>query len=447
MSKLAPAFLTLLALLALCAPVRAQAASAADDLRVTPVVRAVQKVAPSVVSITTLSEGERSIGPFGALPPYYQQFFGNLPKQRFRYESLGSGVILDGAHRLVLTNAHVIANAQEIKVHLVDGRSFDAELVGSDPDFDIAVLRLAGQGDLPQAEVGDSSNLLIGETVIAIGNPYGYSNTVTTGVVSALGRSVVTQNGAYTDFIQTDAAINPGNSGGPLVNILGQVIGINTAIMAKAENIGFAIPIAKAERVVHELLQTGRVDHVWLGLSGQDMDQAMASYFRLPQPQGLLITDVAPGLPAAKAGLKPGDVIMRMDGVVVEDRDHYSQLLRSYTKGEAVRLDVMRQGKSMQVEVTPVPFTRDDALGVAWERWGLRLGKPSGEGMTVTGVRDGSPAAKTGFKTGDHIFQIGNVRLKSEDDVVRAVTLNRMRSMLLMGVSRQGRLYRVNMGV
>ncbi len=422
-----------------------------NDVRLTPVVRAVQKVSPAVVNITTVREDERTVSPFGPLGqdhPLFREFFGNLPKQRFRSEALGSGVILDGPRRLVLTNAHVIAQAMEVKAHLLDGRSFEAELVGADPDFDLAVLRLGGSGSLPQVETGDSSAMLIGETVIAIGNPFGYSHTVTTGVVSALGRSLRTREGAHTDFIQTDAAINPGNSGGPLINLLGQVVGINTAIIAKAEGIGFAIPVNKAARVVAELLETGRVAHVWLGLSGQDMDQALASYFGLDKPQGLLVTEVYRGLPAERAGIRPGDVIQRMGGVAVEDRDHYLQLLRNYTRGETVRIDAVREGRPLRLEAAPEPFTRQIAESLAWERWGLRFaGKPEPQGLRVAEVRSGSAAAATGFRSGDHVIQIGGVRLESADDLLRAMTLYRMRATVMLKAARQGRWYMVKLDV
>ena len=293
------------------------------DHRRTPVVKAVEAVSPSVVNITVIKKraaGSRS--PFG--DPFFDQFFNDFyGKQPQQSQSLGSGVIINGAEALVLTNAHVIASGGEITVRLNDGREFKAELVGSDTDFDLAVLKLNKAANLPQVVMGDSDDIYIGETVIAIGNPFGYSHTVTTGVVSALNRPMKTSNGAYGSFIQTDAAINPGNSGGPLLNIHGKLIGINTAIHARAEGIGFAIPVNKAKFVVAELLNTGHVAPIWLGLFGQDIDQPTARYFKLKNLKGMLVSEVYPSTPAAKAGIKPGDIILAVNGRGISNKDDY----------------------------------------------------------------------------------------------------------------------------
>ena len=275
MGRIAPCEKSFSLLLGVCflalaaLPARAVAASN-RAARTTPVVTAVAAVAPAVVNITSARtvERRRSLGPFFD-DDMFRQFFGpggGPEPQRQTQESLGSGVIIDGKAGLVLTNAHVIAGGTSIKARLQDGRVLDAALVGADPDFDVAVLRLSGGGNLPQAAMGDSSDIMIGETVIAIGNPFGYAHTVTTGVVSAVGRSLKHEGGAYADLIQTDAAINPGNSGGPLVNLAGEVIGIDMAIQAGAEGIGFAIPINKARRVVEQIVGGGVVTPAWLGL-------------------------------------------------------------------------------------------------------------------------------------------------------------------------------------
>ncbi|HBE94754.1 MAG TPA: hypothetical protein DDW80_04835, partial [Desulfovibrio sp.] len=270
------------------------ACAQSEDLRRTPVVRAVQAVGPAVVNITSSRLVQSVPTPFGGQfsGPLFERFlrdFGlEVPAQKA--QSLGSGVLIDGRRGFVLTNAHVIEGASEIAVRLQDGRELAAKVRGADPDLDLAVLQVDPAGGLPQAEMGDSSTLFIGETVIAIGNPYGYTNTVTTGVVSAVGRSVGTDEEILTDLIQTDAAINPGNSGGPLLNLLGQVIGINTAIQADAQGIGFAIPVNKAKRVLDELINVGHVTPVWLGLFGQDLDQPTAGYLGLKSPRGVLVT-------------------------------------------------------------------------------------------------------------------------------------------------------------
>ena len=277
----------------LSAPVPAGAAPTSREQRVTPTVRAVSAVAPAVVNITTTLHQRRAATPF-------DYFFG-LPEREYQSESIGSGVIIDGKQALVLTNAHVVNGASAISVRLLDGRSFEADVVGAEPDFDLAVLRLKNASNVPSVRMGDSSDLMPGESVIAIGNPFGFSHTVTTGVISALDRSIASDEGIITDLIQTDAAINPGNSGGPLLNILGELIGINTAIDARAEGIGFAIPVNKARAVVDAILEQGHVTPSWLGVLGQDVDPRAARALGLPRPEGLLVTECP-----VKGEMKPG---------------------------------------------------------------------------------------------------------------------------------------------
>ncbi|MBU1003959.1 MAG: trypsin-like peptidase domain-containing protein [Proteobacteria bacterium] len=431
----------------------AVSATPALNLRLTPVVRAVQAVAPAVVNITTARVVERDVNPFGGLfderlmPPQFREFFGPSGTRRFTQQSLGSGVIFDGHEGLVLTNAHVIAGATTITARLLDGREFEAELVGSDTDFDLAVLRLADAVDLPQVKVGDSSDLLIGETVIAIGNPFGFSHTVTTGVVSAMGRTVRTEQGAHTDFIQTDAAINPGNSGGPLLNILGELIGVNTAIQAGAEGIGFAIPISKAKRVVAEILDQGFVSQIWLGIAGQNVDQSTANYFNLDSVGGLLVTDVFEDTPAARAGLVPGDVLLTLQGNAVEDKEHYLQLLRNYVQGQSLELTVFRAGQPVELTVQPVPVSIERMLGLAWQRWGIRCGPPVGQGVSVVAVRPSSPAAKLGLIAGDVLVKVGGIRMTGSADFGGSYMRYRMQNSLLMLVLRAGRTYYVRLNV
>jgi len=429
---------------------------AGDGLRRSPVVRAVEKIAPAVVNITAARQQERSVNPFADFfGQEFQPFFDDLfPDSRRTViaTSLGSGVVIDGRQGLILTNAHVIAGAASVKVRLQDGREFGVELVGSDPDFDLAVLRadkreLAGQ-TLPQADMGDSSAILIGETVIAIGNPFGYAHTVTTGVVSAVKRTVRTAESSFTDFIQTDAAINPGNSGGPLLNILGELIGVNTAIQAQAQGIGFAIPINKARRVVEELVATGRVAHVWLGLDGQDLDQATASYFGLSKCAGMLVTRAHPGTPAERAGLRAGDVLLAVGGQAVQDKDHFLDILRGYTVGEEIELGLLRGEKPLRVVIQGAAFDTATALHLAAERWGISLDERASRGAAALGnVRADSPAGRMGLRAGDAILQVGVYHMANSDDFVRAFSRYRLKNTVLLKVARSGKTYIVRLRV
>ncbi|MGE4422574.1 MAG: trypsin-like peptidase domain-containing protein [Pseudodesulfovibrio sp.] len=419
-------------------------AHAAD--RRTPVVLAVEAVSPSVVNITVTSTVQGGNGsPFG--DPFFDQFFKGFQDQRpRRSQSLGSGVIIDGKKALVLTNAHVIASGGDISVRLKDGREFKAALVGSDADFDLAVLKLENARDLPQVSMGDSDGIYIGETVIAIGNPFGYSNTVTTGVVSALNRPMKTNGGAFGSFIQTDAAINPGNSGGPLLNINGELIGINTAIQARAEGIGFAIPINKAKHVIAELLDSGHVAPIWLGLFGQDVDQAAARYFNLKDLNGMLVTEVYPGTPAADALVKPGDVVLSFNDRTVTDKSDYLTRLFSVTKSESVNLVTLRDGRKIRLHLQPQVLDKAKALNLVRTRWGFELAdRQQGPGAEVTTVVPGSAAAKLGLQQGDIIHQIGNRSLRSGIDLLNAFLRNRMQKTVMMRVQRGRNLYTVRL--
>ncbi|MEA5087516.1 trypsin-like peptidase domain-containing protein [Solidesulfovibrio sp.] len=440
-------------LLLCCTPLSVFAA-AGREVRMTPVVTAVRAVAPAVVNITSARTVERRAGrgPFFD-DEFFRQFFGPgfapgpAAPQRETQESLGSGVIIDGAKGLVLTNAHVIAGGASITARLLDGRELPATLVGSDPDFDVAVLRLdTGGNPLPQAAMGDSSDIMIGETAIAIGNPFGYTNTVTTGVVSAVGRSLKHEGGAYAGLIQTDAAINPGNSGGPLVNLAGEVIGINMAIQAQAQGIGFAIPIDKARRVVAQIVSGGGVTPAWLGLSGQDVDARTARYFHLDRPRGVLVTEVEAGSAAAKAGLRPGDLVLGVGNTDLDDKDQFLGVLRTSPVGEPLVLRLRRGGEDLRISAVPTAFADKEAAEVAGKRWGISVAFSRGA-ATVAGVTPGSPAARLGIRPGDVLVQIGGEKLKGQKDFTRAVYLSRMHRTVLVMIERGGRGYYARMGV
>ena len=414
-----------------------------QQARVTPTVRVVNSVAPAVVHITTTLVERRTIHD---MTPF-ELFFGMPGRSRdFRSEGIGSGIIIDGARSLVLTNAHVVEGATSIRVRLLDGRSFEADVVGAEPDFDIAVLRLKEAKDLPSVRMGDSTDLMPGEDVIAIGNPFGFSHTVTTGVVSALDRTIETDDGLFTDLIQTDAAINPGNSGGPLLNVVGELIGVNTAIFSKAEGIGFAIPISKARRVVDDILDLGRVSTPWLALIGQDLDPRTAGWLRLPSPEGLLITEVFKGGPSDKAGLKAGDVIRELGGNAVTDRDKFLSLLRNHQPHAPVALKIWRDGKENAVKLTPSDFDDKSAADLALRRWGIAV-KDGRHGAAVTEVRGNSPAAQLGLEAGDVIQALSGKEVDSRKAFLDGFRRDHLKQQILMQVRRGNRLYQVRMSL
>jgi serine protease Do len=437
---------------ALAASGQAQPSAAqADNPRRTPVVRVVEEAGPAVVSIVSARPAAHA--PFAANDP--PQGSPGLPgAQQPRQKttrSLGSGVIIDGRQGYVLTNAHVISGAAQITARLHDGRVFKASLVGADPDIDLAVLRLElPQGDrpaLPQVRMGDSSELMIGEPVIAIGNPFGLSHTVTTGVVSAVNRSVRTSQTFIAGLIQTDAAINPGNSGGPLLNILGQVVGINAAVFAKGEGLGFAIPINKARRVLDELIATGRVAHIWLGLLGENMEQDQAAHFGLNHVGGMVVTEVFPKTPAEAAGIKPGDALLAIGDSSVQDKSQFLALLLNYAKGDTISVKLRRGQTPFEVRLTPQVLDRQASLDLLSWRWGFTPAREAGGGVMVGEVRAGGPAARMGFKPGDVVLQVGSRRTISEADLLGAFYRHQMHTTLILSVQRGGQIYNVRMKI
>ena len=312
---------------------------AQKSLRESAVVTAVRKISPAVVNISSEFEVQHRISPFSGFgrDPFFDSFFKDFfdpgYDRKYKRSSLGSGVIIDGENGYILTNAHVIHKTGTINVLLNDEREFNAAIIGVDAESDLAVLKIETKDSLPDVEMGDSDNIMIGETVIAIGNPFGFSNTVTTGVVSALHRSIRTEDHVYHDFIQTDASINPGNSGGPLQNIDGDLIGINTAIYSKAQGIGFAIPINKAKRIMADLIQYGEVVPVWLGLTVQDITRNMAQYLEIEDVKGVLVSSVFKKSPADQAGIKSGDIIFKIDNTKITTAVDYRFILKDYAKG------------------------------------------------------------------------------------------------------------------
>lgn len=407
-----------------------------SEERRTPVVRAVAKASSAVVNITSTGVEGRRYSPL-------EEFFGGfdgMPAQRKRV-SLGPGVIVDGARALVLTNAHVVQGGTDIVVRLNDGREFKATLRGADSDFDIAVLKLEGAKNLPELPLGDSSDIMPGETVIAIGNPFGFRHTVTTGVVSAVGRSIHSDSGLYTDLIQTDAAINPGNSGGPLINLDGALIGINTAVYGKGWGIGFAIPINKARRVMDSLLGKARMSPIWLGLQVGDIDQRYAMAMGLNASQGVLVTGVYKNTPAAAAGIEPGDTIQSINGTPLSDRRDYLNLLRNQVEGAKLSIDLCRQqdgGKPTRIEIMPQAFTDAMARDLMRDRWGLDVEEHRAI-LFVSRVDPNGPARY--LRKGDVIESVNGVEVSMEEDMIQAFRNERLSNQVLLVIGRGRQAY------
>jgi serine protease Do len=401
-----------------------------QSARRTPVVSVVEKVAPAVVNISaesTVREVDPFFGLFG--------FGGERPAQ-----SLGSGFIID-RNGIVVTNAHVIEGASRVSVTLLDGRELDADVLGSDRDADLAVLKVKAT-NLPAIPLGKSSDLMIGETVIAIGNPFGLSNTVTTGLLSAVGRTVPSERGErlFTDFLQTDASINPGNSGGPLVNIGGDVIGINTAIIQGASGIGFAIPADRARRVIDDLLRFGELQPLWTGARLLSLDPELARRNGISERRGALVLKVFPDSPAAEAGLREKDVVVSAGGHPVASREDVTTTLYTAAAGSPVELDVRRDGKTVKLRLKAVRPAQGLGLKVLEETVGLSVDEVRG-GLAVQRVTDGSPAARRGLRPGDVILGANGQRTDSTEALGREILRGLDRGGVLLSVQRGRYVY------
>jgi Do/DeqQ family serine protease len=410
-------------------------------LRRTATVDVVEEVGPSVVNITT-ERITQTVSPFAprVRDPRLEDYFQNFSEPRARtVQSLGSGVIFDGMGH-VLTNEHVIAQADSVKVTVADGREFDTELVGADPNNDIAVLKILTNESLPFTPPSNSDDLMVGEPVIAIGNPFGFSNSVTTGVISALNRSVRPQgsNFAFHGLLQTDALINPGNSGGPLLNANGELIGINAAIYADAQGIGFAIPIDVANRVIHELLLYGEVHPVWLGLEFQDLDPALRSVMGLPNGvAGALVNRIHPGSPATRAGIQRGDILVKLDGTGIKNAQQLFEMLEGLTADQKLNLEIYRDGNFHDVVAVAEELPEMMVRNIASRMLGLDLEmSPKNQAFEITAVDQGSPAESLGLRRGDYLLGINGVALASNEDLRRAVARLRGRSRALVVVQR-----------
>jgi Do/DeqQ family serine protease len=408
----------------------------ATSLRRDAVVKAVEEASPAVVNISTEQLIRRNINPFSpfANDPFFDQFFEHFfePRYEEKYtqKSLGSGVIFDKSG-YILTNWHVVEKASRIKVILINEKVYEAKLIGSSPELDLAVLKIETPHELPTIKIGDSDNLMIGEKVIAIGNPFGLSHTVTTGVISAVSRSLKVGEMVYRDFIQTDASINPGNSGGPLLNIDGELIGINTAIYGQgAQGIGFAIPINKAKRVVDDLIRYGEISPVWVGIQVQELVPDLARYLGYPGEGGVLVKKVEPESPAQKAGIEKTDIITSIGNEKVRTTRDFWEILREYTPNDKILFIIFRKGRKLSISIKAEEFPVSKAEEFAFNLLGIEVKerfspihnrRTTPKGIVITGVKANSRAYRIGIKPGDLILQINETTINSLDDFRKAI--------------------------
>jgi serine protease Do len=426
----------------------------------------VSAVSPSVVNISTTKVVKREADPF-LDDPFFDLFrpfndFGTPKKWKER--SLGSGVIVspDG---YIITNNHVVEKADEIKVTLIDKRAFKGHIVGADPKVDIAIIRIDAN-NLPVLKWGDSERLQVGEFVLAIGSPYGLSNTVTMGIISAVGRANV-GIADYEDFIQTDAAINPGNSGGPLVNVRGELIGINTAIFSRTggyQGIGFAVPSNMVRLVMDQLIQKGKVTRGWIGVTIQELTPDLAQEFGLKRTKGALVSDVAKDSPAARAGIMRGDIVLEFNGKEVKDVSSLRNMVAQSKTGTEITMKILRAGKEFVVKVGILELPREVAevvpdrlpddheakvlTGLAVMDLSKEIVKQLGfskdeKGVVVVRVEPGSPADEADIKKGDIIKEINKKEIGSLEEFNKSATRVKKNESVLLFVNRSGKKFYV----
>lgn len=426
----------------------------------------VRAVSPAIVNISTTKVVRREAQPFFEDPffDFFSPFHEFGSPKKFKERSLGSGVIVS-ADGYIVTNNHVVEKADEIKVTLIDKKTFKGRIVGADPKTDIAIIKIEATG-LPTLTWGDSDKLQVGEFVLAIGSPYGLSNTVTMGIISAVGRANV-GIADYEDFIQTDAAINPGNSGGPLVNINGELIGINTAIFSRTggyQGIGFAVPSNMVRLVIDQLLQKGKVTRGWIGVTIQELTPELAQEFGLKKTKGALVSDVGKDSPAAKAGIMRGDVILEFNGREVKDVSSLRNMVAQSKAGSEITLKILRAGKEFTVkalitelprdvaEVTPEQLPDNSELKALTGLTVMDLSKEiirqlgfnkDEKGVVVVKVEAGSPADDAEIKKGDVIKEINKKAVNSSEDFNRIATNIKTNDSVLLFINRNGKKFYV----
>jgi len=418
------------------------------------------KVTPAVVNVSAKRRSKPQEEGQSRPEERFREFFGEEFFERFFRRraprevprGMGSGVIVD-SRGYILTNNHVVEDADQIEVSLSDHRKFSATVVGRDPKTDLAVLKVdpTGSGSLPVAELGDSGRLRIGQWAIAIGNPFGLDRTVTVGIISATGRARMGVT-TYENFIQTDASINPGNSGGPLLNLDGQVIGINTAIVAVGQGIGFAIPINTAKEIMQQLIDRGRVVRGWLGVVIQDLTEDLAQGFGVLPRSGVLVADVMKEGPADAAGLKPGDIIVEFGGQPIREVPELQQRVASVPPGQAREVAVLRDKRRelVTIQVGEMPSEEARAAIPSGRRLGLevqpltpelarRFNLTTTSGVVVTDVERGSSGDQAGIRVGDAILEINRMKVTDVQSFHQALSSVKPPDPLLIYLQREGR--------
>jgi serine protease Do len=426
-----------------------------------------QRVGPAVVNISTekvVKGRDRMREFFGPMPfpgpggpgdpfrDFFEKFFGDGPHPRdFKQRSLGSGFIID-PKGLLITNNHVIEGADKIKVRLAGGKEYQATVKGRDPKTDLALCQITANGPFPSLTLGDSEAIRVGDWVVAVGNPFGLGHTVTQGIISAKGR--VIGAGPYDNFLQTDAAINPGNSGGPLLNLKGEVVGINTAIVATGQGIGFAIPSNLAKSIIPQLQEKGKVVRGMLGVQVQMVTPDLAKSFGLAEPMGALVAEVRPGTPAEKVGIKRGDIIIEFNGQPIKEMNELPRLVAATAPGTKAAVKILREGKEKTFSLTvteltdepgsaevregeeesPVGLTLEDLDANLARRFNLRETK----GVVVTRVAPGTPAAEAGLRAGDLILEINGAAVGNAADFQRLMGKVPKGSFARLLIKRQG---------
>jgi serine protease Do len=427
-----------------------------------PVKKIAKELSPAVVNIDVESVVTQSFGGFGGLEndPFFRRFFGeefNRFSRSIPMKGRGSGFIVSKEGQ-ILTNNHVVDGANKITVTLSSGKTYEAKVVGKDPTFDLAIIKIDGDEDFPVIEMGDSDAIEVGDWVVAIGNPFGLEHSVTVGVISAKNRSIHAQNVNFDGFLQTDAAINPGNSGGPLIGFDGKVVGINTAIVPFAQGLGFAIPVNMAKQIMNDLVEFGSVKRGYLGVSVQNLNKEFIEAFELESEEGVVVGDVLIGEAAEKAGVKRGDVITHVNGEKIKNVTSFVNMIRAFSPNTKIKLDIIREKAPLSIEVElgvmpgaevaiegkgPEIFGK---LGISVTPVNKELQKQyridSDKGLVITKIEQGSEAHIVGLAEGDVIFDVNNFRVNSIEDLNKAVTNKKSLALLIW---RDGKTFYVPM--